>query len=86
MPQTQTLETKTFLNFINGRHESELSYPGLLELEEGSIINISVLSKVNNVSSGDYQVSRAKPFNQVILCRKGDSVYRLYNCTRLNKK
>jgi hypothetical protein len=87
MEHTNNLETITVMTFHDGNRLFARSYQGLLNFQEGDIINLIGTSREMPVSPGNYVIRRGNIPNQMSLVldneSKPDHVYRYYDCERL---
>ena len=78
------LIAKTVINFCDGDEELSVTYNGLINLQEGDIINLRG-SKEMLVSNGNYVIRRGHISNQMTLhSNKPDSIYRYLECEKLS--
>ena len=87
MEHTNSLEAITVMTFHDGDKRFARCYQGLLNFQEGDIINLITTSEEMPVSQGNYVIRRDHIPNQMSLAlddkSRPDSVYRYYNCKRL---
>ena len=82
MTKVDDVETRTFLAFNDGENEIEMSYRGLLNLQEGDIINLIRTMEEMPIKPGNYIIRRDEIPNQMTLSpdnSKPDSIYRYFN-------
>lgn len=82
MTRIDNIETRTILTFNDGENETEMSYRGLLNLQEGDIINLTRTMEEMPVKPGNYIIRRDNIPNQMSLSfdnDKPDSIYRYFN-------
>ena len=87
MAEHNDLEAVTVMTFHDVDKEFARSYQGLLNFQEGDIVNLIRTSQEMPVSPGNYVIRRSHIPNQMGLAlddeAKPDSVYRYYKCERL---
>ena len=85
--QQPSLESVTVLSFRDGDNEFARTYPGLLNFQEGDIIDLIGYSKKMPVRTGNYVLRRKNIHNQMALAlddqSRPDTLYRYFECERL---
>jgi hypothetical protein len=85
MAQHNDLEAITVMTFHDADREFARRYQGLLNFQEGDIINLIRTSQEMPVSPGNYVIRRGNILMDLALDNeaKPDSVYRYYDCKKL---